>query len=97
MDKTKENRAKGRAEARAKIVMKLAGWDILVDERNYIIRKDQTYYYFSTLAGALADIADDLEKGLIKENLLDTIKILQQNRKDFLNTISKAVHNLERV
>lgn len=84
----KEKQKKARAEARPKKVMELAGWAILVDERNYITVKGNRTYYFSTLAQALLDISDYLEKGLIKENLQDTVKTLIQSRKDFIKALS---------
>lgn len=70
--------------------MEVVGWDILVDERNYIIRKDNKTYYFGFFENALASIAEDLEKSLIKENLQDTTKALKQSRNEFLKALSKA-------
>lgn len=99
MKKTKEQKEKqqnARNEARPKKVMELYGWTILVDERNYIIRKDSRTYYFSTLASALLDISDDLEKSLVKEDLQATAERLQKGRKEFLKAISTSVASLER-
>lgn len=87
----KEKRIKARAEARPKKLMDLIGWEIFVDERNYMICKGNKSYYFSSFENAIIDISKDLEKSLIKENLIETVKSLKQGRKDFLMALSKAV------
>ena len=94
MKNNRVKQIKARAEARPKKIMSIAGWDILVDERNYITRKKNTTYYFNNLESGLASIAEDLEKSLMKENLVDTAKALKQARKEFLIGISKAVHSV---
>ncbi|MGI9118442.1 MAG: hypothetical protein ACR2IQ_02745 [Minisyncoccia bacterium] len=91
-----EKRLKARADARPKKVMTINGTDIFVEERNYIIKKGNKVRYFSDLTSALVDISDELEKSLIKENLLETIKWLKEGRKEYLKAISSAVHSLER-
>lgn len=86
-----EKQQKARADARPKKVIEIAGTEIWQDERNWITKKGNFTYYFSTFENALFDIAQELEKSLIKENLLDTVKTLKKSKEDFIKVLSKAI------
>ena len=101
MDKSKmaDARAKGRAESKAKKILEIRGWSIYKDERQFTNKKDNRYYYFSTLELALRDIANDevsakIKDGINLESICDTLKNVYSSFNEELQTIladSKAV------
>lgn len=91
MKEHNEKRLKARLEARPKKIMEIEGWEILVDERNYITRNSKNTYYFTTLENALWDISSQLDKGKIKGDLENAVKAIKESKKDFLKALSTAV------
>lgn len=88
-----EKRNKARAESRPKKLMDILGWEIRVDERNYIITKENRTYYFSNLENALWDISQEEEKGKVR-NLETMVKDIKRIKEDFLKALSTAVDSI---
>lgn len=75
-------------------IMTIAGWTISADSRQYITSDGGQQFYFSSLEGALADIADLADKTAltkVQPDLHSVVETLRQSRSEFLNDIKNAI------
>lgn len=78
-----------------KVILTIAGWDILADKMQFTIKKGNLEYYFTDLSACLYDIVKSegdkklKDKGLME--IKDAIKILEKNKKDIIEEINNAL------
>ncbi len=96
---TLEKIKKGREDSQPVKLFKVAGWEVWMDSRNYITRRNGKEYYFSTLSKAVINCANENGKDYLKskecKSVEDAAHLLELNYDFFLDQLNKALKGLK--